>query len=375
MEWSELIEASNKAEWPSFEKQQYVKKGLLYLQEFFGERVLKLAMESYHPYFTETYNWAPWNLLLYAGFGHRLEALKSVPNSTHRLNQLRKSARENPGRSSIEMFFGFFNEVEIAYPLVKQGLSLEFIKETLTPTPDLKVNFEGRWLNIEITNLRDPASYWDANIFKARLRDAIVANFSNIPYILKIRIGRLWENIAGSQEEVITEIITGIKQILKSSPPEVQFNIQGIQIEASRLVSSLCMIPPEGPFWKINYLQKIQRAIIDKGKQLQIHGPAVIVICDNVFNFSIIPKTLPRIEEFINNLIKEMPHISGVMLVLDKAGMAKQRQWHIEKSNLLFAQYLLCDEKRLLSKLLVPNLVAKELLTPVEINSLLAYID
>lgn len=273
------------------------------------------------------------------------------------------------------MFFAFFNEVEIAYPLVKQGLSVEFFQETSTPTPDLKVNVDGRWLSIEITNLRDPASYWDAEKFKERLREVIVENFSKIPYFLQIGIGRLWKDIESSQDEVILEIIEEIRKLLNSSPSEDQINLRGIQIQIYRMGSALSMALPEGPQWSINYPRKIQRSILDKGKQLQSHGPGVIVICDSVFNFPDIRKHLPSMRQFIEHLIKPSSHVSGVLLVFDKMSMWGLSQWLIEESDSLFTQQLLCHETRLLSKLLIPNLAAKELLTQAEIDSLLAYPD
>lgn len=375
MEWSELIEATEKSDWPSAKKQEFVKIGLTYLQDFFRERVLKLALQCYHPYFTETYNLAPWNLQRYGEFGHRLRALSSVPNASQRFKQLGKAARAGTAHESIEMFFGFFNEVEIAYPLVRQGIATEFFTETSTPTPDVRVMIDRRWLNIEITNLRDPPSYWDAGKFRERLRDIVVENFSAEPYFLQIGIGRLWDDIKDSQEEVISEIVEGIRDLLSSSPTDDQISLKGIQIQIYKTDSGFSMAPPEGPQWIISYPQKIKNSIIDKAEQLQLHGPGVIVICDRVFDFPELHKYLPSMRQFIEHLIMPMPHISGVMLVFDEIDMWGFRQWSIERSDLLFAQYVLCDDTRLLSKLLVPNPSAKELLIPAERDALLAYPD
>lgn len=279
MEWLELIEAMNQSDWPSPEKKEFVESGLIYLREFFGDRVLRLAMQSYHPYFSETYNLASWNLQRYAELGHRLRTLSSIQNAFKRFRRLRKAAITHPARESIELFFGIFNEVEIAYPLLKQSKAIEFFEEGVTTTPDLRVKIDSRWLNVEITNLRDPASYWDAEKFKERLRDVIVEKFSSEPYFLQIGLGRFWDDIKDSQNEVVSEIIEGIRYLLSFSPTEDQINLQGIQIQISKGGSGLFMTPPEGPQWIINYPKKIQTSILDKVKQLQRHSPAVIVIC------------------------------------------------------------------------------------------------
>lgn len=149
MEWPELIDAAVRADWPSPEKQEFVKNGLIFLQNFFGDDVLKVAFESYHPYFAETINLAPWNLQRYAEFGHRINVLRAVPNAYRRLKQLRNASLKFPDRGSIENFFGFFSEVEIAYPFVAGGITTEFIQETKTRTPDLRVKIDDRWLNKE----------------------------------------------------------------------------------------------------------------------------------------------------------------------------------------------------------------------------------
>lgn len=375
MEWSKLIEAAEESDWPSPEKQGFVKSGLMYLQEFFGDRVLGLAFQSYHPYFTETYNWAPWNLQRYAESGHRLKALSDVPNASHRFKQLRKAAATYPGRESIEMFFGLFNEVEITYPLVRQGIPTEFFRETSSPTPDVRARIDRRWLNIEITNLRDPASYWDAQKFKARLRDTIAGNFSAQPYLLRIDLGRLWRDIEDCQEETISEIVESIRHLLSSSATENQVNLAGIEVEVYRLTSGagLCMVPPAGPQWVIDYPRKIRRSVADKARQLQSHGPCAIVICDSVFDSPDIPESLPKMKEFIEQLVMPISHVCSVMLVFEETNMWGVSPWPIEGTGLAFAQYVLCEGTRLLSKLLVPNLGAKEPLTQAELDALLAY--
>lgn len=371
MNWSELIEATKSADWPSIDDQEFAKDGLTYLQDFLGERVLNL--KSYHPYFSETYNTASWNLQRYAEFGHRIRTLCSVTNFPHRFRQLRQTAKAIPTSGRIEKFFSLFYEIEMAYPFVKQDIVTEFFQEAATPTPDFRIKINDRWLNMEITNLRDPASYWDAEKFKMKLRDTIVENFSNEPWFLQIGIGRLWDDIKRSQNETILEIIEELRKLLNSSSAEDQINLRGIQIYFFRMGAALTMAPLEGPQWLINYPQKIRNSIFAKSKQLLSHAPAIIVICDCVFNFSEIPKLLPNLVQFVEYIIKPMSHISGVMLVFDKTNMFGICKWPIEKPDFLFEQYLLCHDTRLLAKLLIPNPGAEELLTPKEIYSLLAY--
>jgi len=134
-------------------------------------------------------------------------------------------------------------------------------------------------------------------------------------------------------------------------------------------------VPFEGPQWIIYFQEKIQSSILNKAEQIKDYTPAIIVICDQVFNFPDIPKHLQNIKESIQHSVSSMPHISGVMLVFDQTSMWELKEWSIDKTNLLVVQFLLCDNTRLLSKLLIPNLAAYEALTSAEIDTLLVYPD
>jgi hypothetical protein len=371
-EWSRLIQASERTYWPSSEKQLFIKDGLLYLKEFFGDRVLKLARDSYHPYFTWAINTTPQNLQKYSEFGHKIKALKNIKSSGNSLKKLRKAAHTAAARSSIEGFFGFFNEVETAYSFVEKCLPIEFISESKSKTPDLKVYIDRKWLYIEITNFQNHASFWEAEKFKSNLRDKIIENFNSQPYHLHIGLWKLWDEIKDSPEETISLIIEELDSLFSKSKEQAQANIGGIVIDIYKWGGGLSMLPPRGPQWVVDYPKKIRSKIIDKAKQLKDYAPGIIVVSDRVYNFPDIYDNLELLNRAVQLELRDKPHVSAVMLVFD-ANSLKIKSWPKVNPKLFFSQYVLNHKTRLLTKFVVLNNWAKEPLSQKEVEVLLSY--
>jgi hypothetical protein len=241
------------------------------IQSAFGDGWIENAFKPlYHPLFSYFMNMAPWSRLSICEFGTKLKTFRNYKNFETILARLKNK----------EHFLGAKLELDIAYVFHSNGFDFEFVTESSSKSPDLKLKKENVF--IEITR-----------IVTAEEHEKGVSQLNDIMYSV-IPAGI---NISFSLHKVLANnVLKEIKEEVKNKVKYVKENKKCWKLHKKGVIDLLLFPKEKTEYYKkwkkkynsyggcsgapvnIDQTKRIKRKIKEKSEQIGTDNLGIVVI-------------------------------------------------------------------------------------------------
>jgi len=271
-------------------------------------------------------------ILMLGELGESLQNLRNMENFSIIVERL-KNPRE---------FNGAYNELQIGNNLFKYGISFKINSQLQTKkSPDFVIDFEGREINLEITEKEKSQEWRRAERNAGRIKDYLFKGFASGKYVYSLSIQRplsdkrtekifeqcqlMEENVqnSGLEEYHIPDVID-----LYIYKPECIDKVPG---ESRRI---FCTMP------RIDEVARIKAKINKKSSQLDNTRPGILLILDNYsWLFNLGQKVDVNLKMKVGEFICDFENISALILQNNYfIANNHQEEFIIEEKNCIFRQ-------------------------------------